>query len=428
MIQELKIKNFRSFRKEVVFSFEADKSTNMEEVQVISMPDGARLLKFAMVYGANASGKSNLLSAFDFLNDFWLKKSNDSEDGTGVEPFLLDKETPNQPSEFDLKFYVDRRRYWYHLRLDRNAVYSEKLYVYNSQQPTLLFKRNLENNISKILFNHAAVKVSSVAQEKIELDCLKNISFFSAKGNANVDLGEIDKVRNWFKERMLPNIHPFTHMYEYAERELCDNEDLKNHILSFLHKADFNITGINSEIINKPITTDLMRYIESSPIPDAEKENLKKKGTFESIKTSFTHNVTNERGEEEYAFNEYQQSVGTKRMIGVETAIYEAEVKSGFLCIDELESSLHPELMEFLIQKFLENKASQSQLLISTHCLDLLNLVGDLIRKDSVWFTEKDESGSTDLYSLIEFKGLNKMSSILKSYKNGKFGAKPNLK
>lgn len=428
MIQELRIKNFRSFRKEVVFSFEADKSTNMEEVQVISMPDGARLLKFAMVYGANASGKSNLLSAFDFLNDFWLKKSNDSEDGTGVEPFLLDKETPNQPSEFDLKFYVDRRRYWYHLRLDRNAVYSEKLYVYNSQQPTLLFKRNLENNISKILFNHAAVKVSSVAQEKIELDCLKNISFFSAKGNANVDLGEIDKVRNWFKERMLPNIHPFTHMYEYAERELCDNEDLKNHILSFLHKADFNITGINSEIINKPITTDLMRYIESSPIPDAEKENLKKKGTFESIKTSFTHNVTNERGEEEYAFNEYQQSVGTKRMIGVETAIYEAEVKSGFLCIDELESSLHPELMEFLIQKFLENKASQSQLLISTHCLDLLNLVGDLIRKDSVWFTEKDESGSTDLYSLIEFKGLNKMSSILKSYKNGKFGAKPNLK
>lgn len=114
-------------------------------------------------------------------------------------------------------------------------------------------------------------------------------------------------------------------------------------------------------------------------------------------------------------------------MIGVETAIYEAENKSAFLCIDELETSLHPELMEFLIQKFLENKDSHSQLLISTHCLELLNLIDDLIRKDSVWFAQKDNSGNTELYSLVDFKGLNKMSSILKSYKNGKFGAKPNI-
>lgn len=425
MIQELRFKNFLSFREETTFSFEADKSNDMEDVQIFTMPDGVRLLKFALVYGANASGKSNLLNAFEFLNEFWFKKSNESEDGTGVQPFLLDKETPEQPSEFDLKFYVDGTRYWYHLDVDRNAVENERLYVYKSVQPTLLFKRELHNNFSKLSFNSAAIKVSPVAQEKLEIDCLKNISFFSAKGNANIDLGEIDKVRNWIKDRMMPNILPNTQMYEYAEKKIYKNENLKKHIVSFLHKADFKIADINSEIIKKEIPSEMMKFIESSSMPDSEKEKLKNDGTYNSIKTTFIHKVTNGRGEEEYCLNEYQQSIGTKRIIGVETAIYEAETKSAFLCIDELESSLHPELMKFIITKFIENQESQSQLLISTHCLELLDLIGDLIRKDSVWFTQKDESGNTNLYSLIKFSGLNKMSSILKSYKNGKFGAIP---
>lgn len=425
MIQELRFKNFLSFREETTFSFEADKSNDMEDVQIFTMPDGVRLLKFALVYGANASGKSNLLNAFEFLNEFWFKKSNESEDGTGVQPFLLDKETPEQPSEFDLKFYVDGTRYWYHLDVDRNAVENERLYVYKSVQPTLLFKRELHNNFSKLSFNSAAIKVSPVAQEKLEIDCLKNISFFSAKGNANIDLGEIDKVRNWIKDRMMPNILPNTQMYEYAEKKIYKNENLKKHIVSFLHKADFKIADINSEIIKKEIPSEMMKFIESSSMPDSEKEKLKNDGTYNSIKTTFIHKVTNGRGEEEYCLNEYQQSIGTKRIIGVETAIYEAETKSAFLCIDELESSLHPDLMKFIITKFIENQESQSQLLISTHCLELLDLIGDLIRKDSVWFTQKDESGNTNLYSLIKFSGLNKMSSILKSYKNGKFGAIP---
>lgn len=428
MIQELRFKNFLSFREETTFSFEADKSTDMEDFQVVKMNDGVRLLKFAMVYGANASGKSNLLSAFEFLYDFWVNKQTDSDGDTGVEPFFFDKETPNLPSEFDLKFYVDEKRYWYHLELNSTAVISEKLYIYNSSQPTLLFKRDLENNFSKLTFNNAAVKVSSVAQEKLELECLKNISFFSAIGRTNVDLGEIDKVHNWIKEKMLPNISPSTQMFSYAERKLYKDDNLKKHILTFLDKADFNISGINSELVKRPISNDMMTYIETSSIPENEKEKLKKDGTFDSIKTSFSHKVKNKRGEEVYSFDEFQQSRGTIRMIGVETAIYEAENKSAFLCIDELESSLHPELMEFIIQKFLENKESHSQLLISTHCLEIFNLIDDLVRKDSVWFTQKDNSGNTDLYSLIEFKGLNKMSSILKSYKNGKFGAIPNIK
>ena len=107
MIQELKVKNFLSFKDEVTFSFEATRDTFAEDYQVVEVVPGVRLLRFAIVYGANASGKSNLLSAFDFLEEFWKNQSNSIEDETGVVPFLLDKESPQSPSVFELVFYVE---------------------------------------------------------------------------------------------------------------------------------------------------------------------------------------------------------------------------------------------------------------------------------------------------------------------------------
>ena len=95
MIQEIRIKNYLSFRDEVVLSFEATKDTTFEECQVVNVTPKVRLLRFALIYGANASGKSNLLNAMDFLRDFWFDKKSDIDEETGVVPFLLDTETPN---------------------------------------------------------------------------------------------------------------------------------------------------------------------------------------------------------------------------------------------------------------------------------------------------------------------------------------------
>ena len=110
MIQEIRIKNFLSFRDEVVLSFEATKDRTCEECQVVSVAPNVRLLRFALVYGANASGKTNLLSAIDFLRDFWFDKKTDIDENTGVVPFLLDAETPEAPSEFCMKFFVEQHR------------------------------------------------------------------------------------------------------------------------------------------------------------------------------------------------------------------------------------------------------------------------------------------------------------------------------
>ena len=397
MIQELKIKNFLSFKEEAILNFEATKDTTFEDYQVVDVVPGTRLLRFALIYGANASGKSNLLYALDYLQRFWFAKKNDIDESTDSIPFLLDTDTPEQPSEFEMKFFVGERRYWYILSLSQKNVLSEKLYYYKSVQPTMLFSRELENGQSVIKFNPAALKVSNNVLEQITIKCLPNMSFFAARNQVNCTLPFIDDARDWMKNTLLPVISPQTQMFSYAGTMLANDNNLKKYLLDFVHKADFNITGLKAEK-------------ENNPIPQ----------------TDFEHTVRNARGVEKYILPNSLQSDGTKRTLGIEAAVYESLKGEKFLPVDEIDSSLHPDLVEFIIQQFLQTH-NRSQLLVTSHYDPLLNTVDDLMRKDCVWFTEKGEDGGSRLYSLVEFKGLNKISSFQKSYRNGVFGALPNI-
>ena len=157
-----------------------------------------------------------------------------------------------------------------------------------------------------------------------------------------------------------------------------------------------------------------------------DKKKLQGKPVYDRVDTNFEHTVKNARGVEKYTLPNEMQSQGTRRTFGIEAAIYQAMSNDEFLSIDEIESSLHPELIEFILEQFLKEN-SRSQLLVTTHYDPLLNTIDDLIRKDSVWFTEKGEDGSSELYSLSDFKGLNKIHSFQKSYRNGRFGALPNI-
>ena len=407
MIQEIRIKNYLSFRDEVVLSFEATKDTTFEECQVVNVAPKVRLLRFALIYGANASGKSNLLNAIDFLRSFWFNKKSDIDEETGVVPFLLDTETPNEPSEFNIKFFVGDKRYWYALVLDDKQVIKEDLYVYNSVQPSLVFSRELDGTASLIKLNASLVKANATIVEQLNVKCLSNMSFFAARNQVNCSLAYIDEVRDWMKNNMMPIIEPGTRMFEYAGKQIEKNAELKAYILDFVHKADYNITDVYTER-------------EKVPIPDIVKATIMEDKDIERLRTDFQHTVKNKRGEESYRLPNSLQSEGTKRTFGIEAAIYEAIKTNGILPIDEIESSLHPELVEFIIEKFLKEK-SRSQLIVTSHYDPLLNTVDDLIRKDSVWFTEKEEDGHTTLYSLTDFKGLSKISSFQKSYRNGVF-------
>jgi hypothetical protein len=396
MIQEFTVKNFRSFKDKVTLSFEATKDTTFESSHVVEVAPGVRLLRLALVFGANASGKSNLLAAFDYLRNFWFHQPADLYAPTESIPFLLDKVTPQEPTEFGLKFYTAGKKYWYVLVLDTHRVISEKLYFYKSAQPTLLFSRSFENGQSVIRFNPSVIKIDATVSREIALRCLPNMSFFAAKKMINYSLPHINDASDWMRKRTHQIIDPGNTMFDSAGKMALNNDALKKYLVDFMHRADFNITDISAE-----------KYACD-------------------VRTYFEHTVKNSRGTEKYILSNELQSLGTQRTFGIETAIYSAILNNEFLPIDEIESSLHPDLTEFILEQFFKSE-SRSQLLVTTHYDPLLGSVDDLIRKDSVWFTEKGEDGCSDLYSLVEFKGLRKIKSFQKSYRNGAFGAVPNI-
>ena len=255
------------------------------------------------------------------------------------------------------------------------------------------------------------------------------MSFFAARAQVNVAMHEIDDAREWFRDGIMPMVQPRTRMFEYASEKMLENAILKDYLLDFVHRADFNISDVKTVMEKQPIPPKMLNMmLLDDDAPSEVKEKLKQEKAFDQVRTSFIHQVHNNRGDETYTLPDIYQSEGTRRTIGIEAAIFEALQKQAFLFIDEIESSLHPDLVEFVIEQFL-SQSNRSQLLVTTHYDPLLNTVGDdLIRKDSVWFTEKDETGNTDLYSLVEYNGLNRISSLQKAYRNGVFGALPNIK
>ena len=428
MIQEIKIKNFRSFKEEVTFSFEASNDKFAEDSQVVQINENVRLLRFAVVYGYNASGKSNLLHAIDFLHYFWTYKPGGMDEGTNVDPFKLDRTSSNEPTRFDLIFYVGNTKYSYQLELDRQQVYWEKLSYYKSTQPIMLFERRWENNQSVIDFNNSGNgdKVSAAVKELITINCLKNMSFFMARNQVNVSLPLIDVAKDWMKGQIMPAIYPHTNLTNYAQRRTSTNQAITKHIVDFLHEADFNITNIQSNVINQVISDDAIKFfLEDANTTQEEKERIRKEETIRQIRTIFEHTIETEEGKETYSMEWENESVGTMRTFGLEAALFEAVQTQSLLPIDEVDTSLHPKLLEKILFEYLRTP-SRTQLLVATHNDGLLDLVDDLIRKDSVWFTEKKKSGVTDLYKLTDFRGVNRLSSIREAYRNKRFGATMN--
>lgn len=427
MIQEIKIKNFLSFKDEVIFSFEASNDKFAEESQVVTINENTRLLRFAIIYGYNASGKSNLLGVLDFLSYFWSVKPKDMDSKTGVIPFKLDNISANEPSSIELVFFARETKYWYQLVLDQQQVYLEKMSYYKTTQPIMLFERTLKDGQSNIQFNPKAERVSNAAKDMISVNCLKNTSFFVARNQVNVSLPIIDAAKEWMRKQLMPLISPTTGLTTYAQKKDLENRSLINYIVKFLHEADFNVTDVSANVISKQLTDDAVKYLtEESDIADEETarevERIKKERTIKQIQTVFEHTVENDNGTETYQMDKKEESTGTMRTFGIEAALYEALKSEAVLPIDELETSLHPMLLEKILFEYLKTP-SRSQLIVTTHNDGLLDLLDDLIRKDSVWFTEKKKSGITDLYKLTDFRGINRLSSIREAYRNKRFGA-----
>lgn len=428
MVIELRIKNFLSFKEETILSFEASKDNFKQDSLLVTMPDGTRLSRIAIVYGANASGKSNLLEAFEFLFRFWKRKTDDQDSPIDIMPFALDSETPSLPTEFELKLYVNDKKFVYQLCLTSSSVLSEKLFVYNSNQPSLLMLRELSDGVTTLKFNATLLKVPAAVKEELSAKCLNNMSFFAARKGVNCNLGDIDEVRDWMIGHTLPVIDVGQQMFSYAERKMFELPDAKQHLLRFSHDIGLDIEDMAVEQDFVPLTPEMIQFIKSTgQLTEEGAIRLSKDPRMPNgFKTDFVVSVVNSRGKEFYTLPKSVQSDGTLRSMGVETAIFMAEQNNKLLPIDEIESSMHPLLLRYVIKSFLASQ-SRSQLVLTTHYDPLLSAADDYLRKDSFWLMDKREDGNSVLYPLISKNGVNKMRSLQRAYLNNKLGALPKI-
>ncbi len=419
MIVNFSVQNFGSIKDKQTLSFEADKSTHLEEHYIIEAKGGLRLLKLALIFGANASGKTTILKALDFLREIVLRPAEKKTDLLLFNPFLFDSKTPKQNSIISIDFIQNEIRYFYEIEFNRNAFLREEL---NFSQPKKanVFKRTTDVNkqFTEITFG-SKIKKDKTFEKTLESNTLWNNTVLGGFLKTNMDSKELKDVIDWFSNTLKPVILTDTQLDSTITENLVESEINKFDIINVLKKADFNISDIVLKE-DEAMTNGTLKILRALELP---KEALEEMINSPLRKIEFEHTINNKT----YNLPFELESQGTKRYYGFAGLLSLLINKSITYPIDELEASLHPELYIHFLISFLIN-SKKSQIIASTHYREILDNK-DIFRNDSIWFTNKSENCATELYSLSDFDSsvIRDTSNIFNAYKSGKLGATPNL-
>lgn len=404
-------------RDEQTLSFIPTNDDTSRDIYTEEVADGVSLLKIGFIYGSNASGKTNILKALDFFSQFMVNDGLNKGDEIGVVPFLLDDVSDKERTQFEMSFYLNREKYKLNLVLDNKVIYEETLQVYSSVQPTLLYKRtyNPEKDATDIVFG-GKVGLVKKSREAIEGNTFNKRTVIAAFGKSNVEKSRLNLVYDFFSQKIAPIMYPQSSLMDFTKRRITRDRDgrLKRFILHFLKASDFNISDIAIHEEEMSISPEMELVIKNtSAMPEKAKEEILKKGTLHSDEMFFVHHTSN--GDKE--LDEELESRGTKRYMGLATILYDLLVHGVILPIDEIETSIHYELLSYFIKVFLVNSKRGGQLIVSTHDINLLD--EDYIRRDVIWFTDKNDCGETQLIRLSTL-GLHKTLSVYNAYRQEK--------
>lgn len=418
MIIEFSVGNYRSFYKPVVLSLLATplRSLNKEiDSSNVFQVGKIKLLRSAAIYGANASGKSNLVRAILFMRRFVLGSSTKLQAGeaTGVQRFLLNKMAQQQPAYFQIIFSLGEIRYRYGFELDEQRVLSEWLYQ-TKQRETRLFVR--ENDSFEV--NNTLKKSTAMLEKYVRSNAL----FLSVLAQFNHSLA-ID-IFDWFRNRLrgISGIMDDTYA-GFTLSQFETNAKLAQRIRDLVHFADLGILDLGIRTIP----------IEDAEVPEQLRKIILKMKTKESsngevsIKSIETiHQMfdgQNPAGQAKFELDEHE-SEGTKKFFYLLGPLLDSLDNGNVLVVDEFEARLHPVLSREIIRLFNSptTNPKNAQLIFTTHDASLLG--EGLLRRDQIWFTEKNRFGETELYSLAEMKERND-ASFEKNYIHGRYGAVP---
>jgi len=413
MLIQFSFKNFKSFKDEVTLDLSAAKMTEFSD-HVVSI-GSEKILPVAAIYGANASGKSSVYSAFEYMSKYVVHSFNygDEEDSfreARPTPFLFSNETENADTSFEVYFTIPgdkaEKVYNYGFSIGNDGITEEWL---NSKAKTA-------RKFSSVFFREAETNTLDLSglpkesRENIEIALEKQVLIASL--GAKLRIEKCKMIRDWFLRNEFTDFaNPVTNlfMHKMLPHGFANNPEVRANVVKYFSSFDETIKGF---------------HVEKKPSESSEgKEN--------SYKVTAIHNKIDSDQVAEIPLGD--ESAGTLKMFALYSDLQAVLHNGGVFFIDELNARLHPLLVRNFILTFLnpETNSQHAQLVFTTH--DTWQLSNRLLRRDEIWFTEKDNRGVSTLYSLADFvdedgSRIRKDESYEKNYLLGKYGAIPSLK
>ena len=426
MLIELRVKNFRSFKDEQIFTMVANTDTSLEGNTFVNPAfPKYKLLRTAAIYGANASGKTNLIKALNFLEDF-VSNSHSRKIDAPVprQPFLLDRTTPTSPTEFEVTFIHQKVRYRYGFIISSSKVLEEWLFAYPSGREQRWFERNEVDQSGDFKTDDNSWRIGSNLKGEnraIALQTRPNVLFLSKAADSNHK--QLSEVYNWFAHCLDSYVKSQELSAQITAQIMEQNDRLRQKALALIHSSDLGISNINikKELLSltKDLPEDLPEALRSFLLSEFV-QNVKP----EAFRINTWHELPNL--DAPVPFELAQESMGTNRLFALAGPFFVALEEGKVLVMDELEASLHPLLVRSLVQLFQneETNPKGAQLIFNTHNTQLLD--PDFLRRDQIWLVEKDAESASHLYSLSDFKP-RKGEAFERNYLSGRYGATPIL-
>lgn len=413
MLIGFSVGNYKSFKETVTLSMVASSITEedkeLDENNVFPINDKLSLLKSAAIYGANASGKSNLVAAINFMKWFVLNSSKETQvsEKIDIEAFRLSTQTEKEPSFFEIVFLLEDKTFRYGFEVNAREVVSEWLFQTDDNAEKLLFERDLDNFILDDFPEGQGISDKTRS----------NALFLSVVAQFN---GKISgKILLWFSKTLQLISGLQDRQYRTETLESFENAGHRHDIVEFIKKLDLGILDIVR------VNTSVVFYLSDNTVlgdsyslyPDSEIKT--------TVHTSHPkYDADGKQTSMELFDMEKHESEGTNKLFALAGLLLNTLRTGKILLIDELDARLHPLITRELICLFNSNETNphNAQLIFTTHDTNLLS--SKTFRQDQIWFTEKDNKGATDLYSLVEYK-VGKNASFERDYIMGKYGAIP---
>lgn len=423
MLIQFSVRNYKSFKEKAVLNLTGSNYDKTREDENITPVSGfnLRLLKSAVLYGANASGKSKFIEALMFMRSFAISSSKETQKGDliDLEPYRLAIDSEQEPTEFEVIFVYNNEMFRYGFEATKTVIVSEWLYHRPKTKEVELFYRD-----SETIETHARsfTKGTTVVKEGLVRD---NALLLSVAAQFNDEKAGV--VLDWFKKvRTLSGLSE--EGYQGFTMGKTEDPKQKEKILDLLKAADMGIEDISLKTLEiADIPKDMPKELKDKLEKEIKENNsrlvsdvLTTHRKYDSYK-KHVGNVTFSMDDEE--------SSGTKKFFALTGPVLDALENGYVLTVDELDSKLHPNLVCKIVSLFnsQESNPKNAQLIFNTHDTNLLS--SGLFRRDQIWFTDKDRYGATTLYSLADFKSdeVRKNENFEENYIRGKYGAVPFL-